>query len=67
MFIHDTTPPGVPTMIRLRDQIHYKFEQTPQGAIIRITTTNREARQAVHDFLRFQISDHKTGDSPDVR
>jgi hypothetical protein len=67
MFIHDTTPPGVPTMIRLRDQIHYKFEQTPQGAIIRITTTNSEARQAVHDFLRFQISDHKTGDSPDVR
>jgi hypothetical protein len=67
MFIHDTTLPGVPTMSRLRDQIHYKFEETPQGAIIRITTTNTEALTAVHDFLRFQISDHKTGDSRDVR
>jgi hypothetical protein len=67
MFIHDTTPPGVPTMRKLREQIQYKFEETPQGAIIRITTANTEALKAIHDFLRFQITDHKTGDSPNVQ
>jgi hypothetical protein len=32
-----------------------------------ITTTNREALAAVHEFLAFQISDHKTGDPVTVR
>jgi hypothetical protein len=27
-----------------------------------IVTTDAEALKAVHDFLRFQIADHKTGD-----
>ena len=67
MFIHDTTPPGAPTMSKLHDQIRYQLEETPQGATIKITTKNNEALNAIHDFLRFQISDHKTGDSPDVR
>lgn len=66
MFIHSTTPPGAPTMAKLRDQIRYQFHETPLGAKIRIATTNPEAVEAVHAFLRFQISDHQTGDSPDV-
>ena len=66
MLIHGTTPPGVPTMKELRDQIHYVFQETDSGARIRISTTNPQALKAVHDFLRFQITEHETGDITDV-
>lgn len=66
MLIHGTTPPGVPTMKELRDQIHYVFQETDSGARIRISTTNPQAREAVHAFLRFQITEHETGDTTDV-
>lgn len=66
MFVHDKNPPGASTMSKLRDQIHYKLEETPRGASIEIVTANKEALSAIHDFLRFQISDHKTGDSADI-
>lgn len=66
MFIHDKTPPGAAVMTRLRSQIRYQLQETPQGARIDIVTRNKEALSAIHEFLRFQISDHKTGDSPDI-
>ena len=62
MFIHGKTPPGVPTMTELRDQIHYDFEPTDSGARVRIRTTNAQAVEAVHEFLQFQIAEHQTGD-----
>ena len=62
MFIHDKTPPGVPTMTELRDQIHYDFEPTDSGGRVRIHTSNPRAVEAVHEFLRFQITEHQTGD-----
>jgi hypothetical protein len=67
MFIHDTTPPGVLTMTRLREQIHYEFQETDCGATVRITSTNPQAIDAIHAFLLFQIVSHQTGDSPDVK
>jgi hypothetical protein len=67
MFIHGTTPPGAPVMAKLRGQIRYLFTDTPGGAKIQISTANPEALQAIHDFLRFQISDHQTGDASEVR
>ena len=66
MLIHDQTPPGVPTMKDLKSEIQYKFEETEQGAQVRITTRNPEALKAIHEFLRFQIKEHKTGDSLEV-
>ena len=62
MFIHDKTPPGVPTMTELRGQIHYDFEPMDSGGRVRILTSNAGAVEAVHEFLRFQITEHKTGD-----
>jgi hypothetical protein len=62
MFIHDQTPPGVPAMKRLKNQIKYEFESIELGGRVKISSTNREAIDAVHDFLRFQIIDHQTGD-----
>ena len=67
MFIHDTTPPGVPTMEKLHSDIHYQFEQTDTGAKILINTANKKAVKAVHEFLRFQVSEHQTGNPTEVR
>ena len=66
MFVHDTTPPGVPTMEKLHSEIHYQYEQTDTGAKISIQTENKKALEAVHDFLRFQITEHRTGDPSQV-
>jgi len=66
MVIHDQIPPGVPTMQKLKNDIQYKFEETEQGGRIRISTSSPEGLQAIYDFLRFQIKEHKTGDSLDV-
>jgi len=66
MFIHDKVPPGVSVMKRLSNEINYKFEAMDRGGRIQIRTKNDEALKAVHEFLRFQITDHKTGDSLEV-
>jgi hypothetical protein len=62
MLIHDQTPPGVPAMKRLKSQIKYEFESMDLGGRVKISSSSREAIDAVHDFLRFQINDHQTGD-----
>jgi len=62
MLIHEQTPPGVPVMQELKGEIKYDFEEIDRGAAVRISTKNPEALKAIHDFLRFQIKEHKTGD-----
>jgi hypothetical protein len=62
MFVHDTTPPGVPEMKRLKDKITYTFRETPTGARVVITTSDPDALSAIHKFLRFQIEEHQTHD-----
>lgn len=62
MFIHDEVPPGVPTMKSLKGKISYTFESIDLGGRVRIATGNAEAIEAVHEFLRYQIKDHRTGD-----
>jgi hypothetical protein len=66
MFVHSQVPPGVPTMQRERTDITYTFEELPAGGGVRIKSSNVEAVKAVHEFLRFQIEDHHTGDTADI-
>jgi hypothetical protein len=66
MLIHDQRPPGVPVMQELKGEIEYNFEKIDRGAAVRIFTKNPKALKAIHDFLRFQIKEHKTGDSLNV-
>ena len=66
MLVHGKTPPGVPVLQRLKAEVTYKYEKTERGGRVRISTKNAEARDAVYEFLRFQISDHKTGDPTEV-
>ncbi|MFL6520499.1 MAG: hypothetical protein ACJ8NS_09805 [Chthoniobacterales bacterium] len=62
MFVHATNPPGMETMQRLKSEISYVSENTKLGAQVKIHTTNPEAIKAIHEFLRFQIAEHRTGD-----
>jgi len=66
MLIHETTPPGSEVMSKLKAEIRYQFKETEKGAEIVISTDNQEALQAIHEFLRFQIKEHKTGDPLEV-
>ncbi len=67
MFVHDTTPPGVPEMKRLRDKIRYAYSETPNGGRVVISTADPDALAAIHNFLRFQIQEHNTGDPAVIR
>jgi hypothetical protein len=49
------------------DQLHWELQETPRGARLKITADNKPALDAVHQFLRFQIEDHKTGDCTAIR
>lgn len=67
MEVHDQTPSGVPTMMRLKAQIQYKYVETNTGGRVLIHSDNSKAIEAIHDFLRFQIREHHTGDSLKVK
>jgi len=62
VFVHRQTPPGVTEMTYRRRDLVFGFEELSAGGKVRITTTNPDALNAVHDFLIFQIRDHQTGD-----
>jgi hypothetical protein len=66
MFVHDEVPPGVPVMKEKRAEIFYTFEELPTGARVHIKSASPVALKAIHEFLRFQIEDHHTGDSTDT-
>jgi hypothetical protein len=62
----DKTVTGAAEMARLAGAIDYRYEQTDRGGRVHIQTKDAAALAAVHAFLRFQITDHKTGDSLEV-
>lgn len=63
MFIHDGVPPGVTTMKLMKSAIHYTYEEAPAGGRIRMNSEDPIAVAAIHDFFRFQITEHQTGDA----
>jgi hypothetical protein len=60
---HGELPPGARTMEVRRNRITYTYEAMPDGGRVLIATADRRAKSAVHDFLRYQIREHVTGDS----
>ena len=65
-FVHGYPPDGVETMKRLQADITYRYQELPGGGRIRITTKSAGARAAIHDFLRFQVAEHRTANSGKV-
>ncbi len=64
---HAERPPGVETMQRLKSAIRYAFEERPAGGSVRLTTSDPSALTAIHAFLRYQITEHATGDPLSVQ
>ena len=62
----DKVVDGSAEMARLSGAIDYRYEETPRGARVLLATKDQAALRAVHAFLRFQITDHKTGDSLEI-
>jgi hypothetical protein len=61
--IHDTQAvPGVEAMRKNVAALAFTFEAIDRGGHVRITGKSPDAIAAVHEFLRFQITDHRTGD-----
>ncbi len=54
-------------MQRLKADIRFTFEELPQGGRVLINTTNHQALDAIHEFIRFQIREHQTGDNLTVK
>jgi hypothetical protein len=54
-------------MIKLKDQILYRYEEITQGGRVMISSKNPEAVDAIQSFLRFQITEHRTGDAVEVK
>jgi len=59
---HAEMPAGAVAMKEQKASIAYVFEQTADGGRVVMTASNAAALTAVHDFLRYQIREHKTGD-----
>ena len=60
---HNQVIPGVATMQRLASAITYSYEERRRGATVLIKSADPKAIKATHQFLQYQIREHKTGDS----
>jgi hypothetical protein len=63
---HAELPPGVRTMQARRNRLAFRYENMPAGARVRISTSDPKVADAVHEFLRYQIREHATGDPLNV-
>ena len=62
MLVHETTVPGVGVMARKHDAIRYVYAPLAGGGQVTMSTSDPEALKAIHTFLAFQRSDHRTDD-----
>ncbi|MFL5402171.1 MAG: hypothetical protein ACJ8BF_05070 [Gemmatimonadales bacterium] len=58
-FVHDRPVPGTAVMADRRSSISYRPDTLPQGASLRISSSDPVAVSAIHDFLAFQRRDHR--------
>jgi hypothetical protein len=67
MLVHDSTNvPGTATLTKLKDRVTYTYVESPAGGRVDIVTTDKTALAALHEFLRYQIREHHTGDPATV-
>ena len=57
-FVHDQQVPGTGVMRAKRDRLRYQVFELPRGGGLRITTADRDAIAAIHEFLAFQRREH---------
>jgi hypothetical protein len=59
---HGEVPHGVETMKAQKDAIGYRYEDYGNGGRVHIVGRTTAASNAIHEFLRYQIREHRTGD-----
>jgi len=64
---HGKVPPGVAEMQKLHNKIEYNVNFIRGGARLKIASRNPDAVAAIHNFLKFQIEDHGTGDPVKIK
>lgn len=64
--VHTKFPESAVTMRKLRNEITFYMAKTDNGGVLRMFSINDQARNAIQDFLKFEIAEHKTGDSPTI-
>jgi hypothetical protein len=62
MLVHNQEPPGTEVMKQAKASIAYLYVELPHGAEVVISSADPKAIAAIHEFLRFQIREHRTGD-----
>jgi hypothetical protein len=67
MLVHATEVPGTAELSKRKDRIEYRYVETASGGRIDMVTNDDTALKALHEFLRFQIRDHGTGDTMEPR
>lgn len=60
--MYGKAPDSVVMMKKFRDEITYAMVPEENGAVIRMFTVNPQAKAAIHEYLKFQIDQLKTGD-----
>ena len=58
---HAMVVPGSAVMAERKGSIRYRYRPLPQGGEILIATDDPAALRAIHEFLDFQRSDHRSG------
>lgn len=66
MLIHGTKVPGTDQMAAMKNRIRFVYVETSGGGRVDIFTTDANSLRAVHEFIKFQIADHHTGDTTAV-
>ena len=64
VFIHMKTVPGISAMAARHTLITYTESDVPNGGALRITTADSVAINAIHEFLAFQRTEHRTSAIP---
>lgn len=63
--VHARAVPGTAIMKARRNRIRYTVADVPRGAVLRMTTSDAAALGAIHEFMAFQRSDHRSpGQTP---
>ena len=60
--VHATTVPGVAVMMAKRNALRVVIRNLPRGGELRLSSDDPEVVQAIHDFLAFQRTEHRTGE-----
>jgi hypothetical protein len=61
MFVHNSAKvPGTAVLAAKKGVIRYVYRPLPNGAELRIYTKDRDALEAIREFMAFQRSDHRT-------